>query len=236
MGRIDVHSHLLPGLDDGCQSVEESLGCARRLVAAGYSHSFVTPHIWPNLPDNNCRLIPAKTAALQVELDRAGVPLTLMPGGELNLSAAFARADASDLVTYNMAGRYALFDFWTEELPEFFEPSVRWMRSLGVQPILAHPERIDAIQRQPSLVNYFADLGLLLQCNLEPLGDDKLTTRRRLAEQWLTEDRYFLLGSDLHNAATLDVRLRGLERAIELMGAAKVDELTMTNPGKLCVA
>ena len=49
-GRIDVHSHLLPGLDDGCVSLDESLACARRLVAEGYTHSFCTPHIWPNLP------------------------------------------------------------------------------------------------------------------------------------------------------------------------------------------
>ena len=49
-GRIDVHSHLLPNVDDGCGSQAETLECARRLVEAGYTHSFCTPHYWPNLP------------------------------------------------------------------------------------------------------------------------------------------------------------------------------------------
>lgn len=232
-GRIDVHSHLLPGLDDGCRDVAESIACARKLVAAGYSHSYVTPHIWPNLPNNNLRLIPERTAVLQAELNHAGVPLTLMPGGELNISATFANADDNDLVTYGMARRYALFDFWTAELPKWFEACVKWIQGLGIQPILAHPERIECIQQEPALVDYFAGLGLLLQCNLEPLGDIKLTTRRRLAEQWLLEGRYFMLGSDLHKEATLDDRLRGLDRATMLVGEKKVDELTITNPGKL---
>src|SRR4051794_15107533 len=57
-GRIDVHSHLLPGVDDGCASIEDSIACAARMVAAGYTHSFCTPHVWPDLPHNNAGTIP----------------------------------------------------------------------------------------------------------------------------------------------------------------------------------
>src|SRR5687768_8566762 len=86
-GRIDVHSHLLPGCDDGCRTLAESIDCAKVMVAAGYTHSFCTPHVWPNLPDNSVEKIPRQTAVLQSALDDAGVPLRLIPGGEINLRA-----------------------------------------------------------------------------------------------------------------------------------------------------
>src|SRR5438477_236070 len=82
VGRIDVHTHLLPGIDDGCTSLEESISCALALVEAGYSHAFCTPHVWPNLPRNNALQISVNTADLQLAFDRASVPLKLLPGGE----------------------------------------------------------------------------------------------------------------------------------------------------------
>ena len=95
---------------------------------------------------------------------------------------------------------------------------------------MAHPERIDALQNDPEAIDRVAAAGVLVQCNLECLGDDEQTPRRRLAEQWLLENRYFLLGSDLHRLATLPRRLRGLERAIDLIGEERVWELTHTHP------
>jgi protein-tyrosine phosphatase len=60
-GRIDVHAHLIPGVDDGCADVRESIECGRMLVGAGYTHAFCTPHIWPNLPGNNVEEIARRT-------------------------------------------------------------------------------------------------------------------------------------------------------------------------------
>src|ERR1051326_3808231 len=89
-GRIDCHAHLLPGVDDGCADLAESIACARMLVAAGDTHAFCTPHIWPNLPHNNVEQIPQRTVALQRVLDEAAVTLQLLPGGELNLRPEIA--------------------------------------------------------------------------------------------------------------------------------------------------
>ncbi|HEX8342134.1 MAG TPA: CpsB/CapC family capsule biosynthesis tyrosine phosphatase [Tepidisphaeraceae bacterium] len=232
IGRIDVHSHLLPGVDDGCRDVAESLACARLMVGAGYTHSYCTPHVWPNL-DNDRRNTPARVAALQVELEAAEIPLKLLPGGEMHLSATFCQTPAAELVTYNDARRYAIFDFWTDVMPKYFLPCVTKIKDAGIQPILAHPERIHAIQHDPDAIDQIAGAGVLLQCNLEPLGEEQFTRRRGLAEQWLLEDRYFLIGSDLHRLETLPRRLRGLERAIDLIGEDRVWTLTHLNPMQL---
>jgi len=231
-GRIDVHSHLLPGVDDGCDSLEESIACARELVRAGYTHSFCTPHFWPGL-SNTVAAVTQRVASLQRAFDDAAVPLTLYPGGEMNLRPEFMQTPPAELPTFNMAGKYAMFDIWADKLPTYFEPSVRWMQSLGLTVILAHPERMRAVQLDPDLADYFAELGLLLQGNLQCLGDPPRAATRQIADRYLREDRYFMLGMDLHNQRSLPVRLAGLSHAMDLVGNVVVDRLTIHNPAKL---
>ena len=232
-GRIDVHSHLLPGIDDGCRTVMESIECARRMVGAGYTHSFCTPHVWPNLPENNIAEIRRRTTDLQSALDAAGVPLRLMPGGEINLVPGVIRTDPQAVVSYGMNRRYVLADIWADRLPDFFWPTVRWFRSIGMTLVLAHPERMKAVQDEPGLADAFAERGVLLQGNLQCFSDPPGSATYRVATQYLREGRYFLLGCDLHRIETLGVRLDGLKHAIELGGEKLVSELTVTNPRKL---
>jgi len=103
IGKIDVHAHLLPGVDDGCADCQESIACARVLVEAGYTHAFCTPHVWPDLPHNNVQGIAQSVTNLQTELDRAQVGLQLLCGGEmnlLNLGAGIMPLAKSQIVTY----------------------------------------------------------------------------------------------------------------------------------------
>ncbi len=232
-GRIDVHSHLLPGVDDGCKTVGDSIACARELVAAGYTHAFCTPHIWPSYPDISMHTVPQWTAALQREYDSAGVALKLFPGGEISLHAKLTRATPEYLLTYGLAGRYALVDLWCEKCPAFFEDAVTWLQDKHLTVILAHPERMRAVQLDPALADYFRELGLLLRGNLQCFGDSPDAPTRRVAEQYLREGRYFLLGSDTHNPQTMGVRMEGLKRAIELAGEETIATLTIENPLKL---
>lgn len=233
-GRIDVHSHLLPCVDDGSASLAESLACARRLVEAGYTHSFCTPHFWPNLK-TSALTVPQWVATLQAALDADKIPLRLFPGGEINLRPGLSDSDPAELVSYGMARKYALIDLWADLLPDFFEPQVRWLQSLGMKVILAHPERMRAVQIEPELADYFDDLGLLMQGNLQCLSDPLNSPTRDTVELYLEEHRYFMLGSDLHNLRTLDLRLNGLKRAIDLVGEQEIERLTIENPNRIAV-
>jgi len=234
-GRIDVHSHLLPGVDDGCANVEDSVACARLFVEAGYSHVICTPHIWPNLSKNTTENIATWAAQLQHELALRQVPLTLSHGGELNLTPHYTQTPADSMVTYGGHGKYCLFDIWADRLPPHFESGVKWLQSLGLTVIMAHPERLKAVQDDPGLVEYFVELGLLLQGNLYCLIESDLSPRiaTRTAERFLRDGRYFILGSDCHKSATLPVRFAGLRRAIDIVGREAIDTLTMANPRKL---
>jgi protein-tyrosine phosphatase len=232
-GRIEVHAHLLPGIDDGCQTLEDAFECARRLVVRGYSHCFCTPHIWSNLPNNNVEQITRRTAELQGELDRQRIPLRLLPGGELNLRADVTSIPRQDIVTFANAGRHLLIDMWADRIPPHVEPAIRWFQSLGLTVILAHPERMRAFQTDPSLAEWFAGLGVLLQGNFQCFADPPEAPTRRAAEQFLGEGRYFMLGSDLHGVESLRVRLAGMDRVRELVDDRTYDRLTIDNPREL---
>ncbi|MGB7160385.1 MAG: CpsB/CapC family capsule biosynthesis tyrosine phosphatase [Tepidisphaeraceae bacterium] len=232
-GRIDVHSHLLPGVDDGCKTVEESIACARELVANGYTHAFCTPHIWPSYPNITKRTVPQWTANLQQAYADAGVPLTLFPGGEMNLHAAVTQMTADYVITMGMGGRYMLVDMWFDKLPDFFDGAIRWLQGMGLTVILAHPERMRAVQDDPSLADRFTEMGILLQGNLQCFSDRPEADTRRVVEQYLREGRYFMLGSDTHNPQSMGVRMNGLRRAIELAGETTIAKLTIENPRKL---
>src|SRR5688572_21397953 len=158
-GWVEVHSHLLPGVDDGCRDLAESVACARVLVGEGYTHAFCTPHVLPQFAENTRAGILAGVERLQKRLDDEGVGLTVLPGGELTLACRgygptqIRRRE--DVITYGMAGRWVLFDFWEDD------PVVAWtilerevgrLREWGFELICAHPERIGAVHRDPLLV------------------------------------------------------------------------------------
>ncbi len=232
-GRIDVHSHLLPGVDDGCKTLADSIACARELVAAGYSHAFCTPHVWPSYDNVTKANVPLWTRALQKALNEAGVPLTVLPGGELNLHDGVRNLTDDYLITYGMNERHVLADMWAPSVPPFFEPTVRFLQARGYTVILAHPERMRAVQDRPQLADAFADMGILLQGNLQCFGDPPDAHTRRVAEQYLMEGRYFMLGSDTHNPQSMAIRMNGLRNAIELAGEATIAQLTIENPRTL---
>jgi protein-tyrosine phosphatase len=239
VGRVDVHTHLLPGIDDGCTCVEDSLACARALVRAGYTHAFCTPHVWPNLPDNNAREIRLRTAMLQSAMNEAEVPLTLLPGGENNLMSAWpeiGRKAREDVVTYNLAGKYVLFDFWADtasQVRELVEPAVRHLRERGFELVLAHPERITALQGDERVLNRLTELGVKLQLNSWCLTEPKGSAKRDMAERLLLDGRYFLIGTDLHRPSGMEIRVNGLGVAERLVGRDEVERLTGANPRML---
>jgi tyrosine-protein phosphatase YwqE len=230
IGRVEVHSHLLPAVDDGCRTLEESVACARKLVGAGYTHAFCTPHVLPQFPQNTIDGIAAGVQRLQRRLNSDGVPLVVMPGGELTLARSnnpwLPRRE--EVVTYGLRGRWVLFDFWESDPRttwERLEREVGHLRSLGFELICAHPERAPAIQREPALLDRIAALGVRLQLNSWCLCDAPGTPTRDLAQRWLREGRYWITGMDIHGLEGMGPRLAGLVAAGEIVGSERLEAL-----------
>jgi protein-tyrosine phosphatase len=233
VGRVEVHAHLLPGVDDGCRTVEEAVECARVLVGAGYTDAVCTPHVLPMYPWNTVEGIGRGVAELQRRLEEEGVRLRVWPGGELTLASGGSPtmiAKREDVITYGFGGKWVLFDFWEDD-PRVawgkLEPAVVRLREWGFELLCAHPERIAAVHRDPSLIDRLEGLGVKFQLNSWCLCEAEGSVMRRLAERWLLEGRYWVMGMDIHRVEGMGARVGGVERAVELVGAEAVGELTV---------
>jgi protein-tyrosine phosphatase len=232
-GCIDAHGHLLPGVDDGCQTLSESLECARALVASGYSHAFCTPHIWQSLPQNTPDQITQRVHELQQALIDAGIELKLHAGGEINLYPRVREVLQSGIMSFAGQGKFALADLWADKLEPWLDETIRWMQSEGLTLILAHPERMRAIQDDPARADFFLERGVLLQCNLQCIADAAHTDTHRTAMRLLREGKYFAVATDLHNPQSLPARLHGLHVLAREIDETYCIKLLKTNPGLL---
>jgi protein-tyrosine phosphatase len=215
------------------------MACARMLVEAGYTHAFCTPHIWPNLPRNNVDSIRQRVAELQIDYDQNDIPLRLLPGGELNIDSLWPdlRAWPRERVpSFALAGRYVLFDFWASCLDDCREAlfdGTAHLRSLDFEPILAHPERIAALQENPETIEALRANGVLLQLNLWCLTEPKYSPIYQTAVRLLKEGKYFMFGTDCHNPQSLPRAIEGLNIARSIVGDAILEMMTRSNPRRL---
>ena len=125
-----------------------------------------------------------------------------------------------------------LIDTFEKGWPEWATRGVEWLQKQGYTVILAHPERMDVLQNDPAFVEEFIRMGLLLQGTMGPLAGVDKASANALAERFIKEGKYFLLGSDGHRPNTFAQRMAGLARAREWVGNEVVDRLTVEHARK----
>lgn len=232
-GWIDIHSHLLPGVDDGCQDLEESLASIAQLQQAGFVGSICTPHVFPQMfPQNTAEHIRGWTAQLAMQLRQRGIAYPLWPGGELRLFDGVIDWLKTNEVPTLAGSRYVLTDFWEPVWPKWVDKALDWLLSQGYQPILAHPERL-AMAQLPQHLEALTQRGVLLQGNVRCMtGEDGY-----LADQWvrrfLAEKRYAFLALDAHRPDTLASRLDGLTMVTQEFGPDTTRKLLHDTPRQI---
>lgn len=234
-GRIDLHSHLLPGIDDGCRSLDDSLECVRQLREQGYIGSVCTPHVFLTLfPDNTPENIARGVEMLRGELAAAGIDYHLWPGGELRIAPQTIEWLESVGVPTLGESRAVLFDFWGQDWPPYADFLCDWLLERGYQPILAHPERMGL--PLPLLTPLLDDLqsrGVLLQGNLNSISGGEGPQARQIALELLKDGRYHLIASDMHRPNKLAGRFAGLQMLEEQIGSEQVREYLELRPRRL---
>jgi protein-tyrosine phosphatase len=235
MDRIDVHCHFLPALDDGCETLADSLECLRMMAGAGYSRIFLTPHCGTrDAKDPSTARVAELVAQLAGHVATEKIPLELRPGGELRLSPHIAEElPRQGVPTYGHLGKYVLCDSWEPDWPVWATRAVEWLQKRGYIVILAHPERMPVLLESPARIEELVRMGLLFQGNLGPIGGADAEKVVALAQRYLQDGRYFMVGTDGHRSSHMPARLRGLMKVEELMGKEKLEELTVKNPGRL---
>jgi protein-tyrosine phosphatase len=215
---IDVHSHLLPGIDDGCALIADSLECIRLLKEADFLGSICTPHFLPSVyPENLPAFIRERAGLLQKEIDAAGLEYRIWPGAEVRLDVETTQWLDRHGVPTLASSRYVLIDYFGKSWPEFADETIAWLVERGYQPILAHPERLgldpdDLLE----LIDRLTGAGLLLQGNLACFAAGEGLQAAAMAGDWLLGRKYFCLATDLHRPAHWEHRAAGMDEVHEL--------------------
>lgn len=231
---IDTHLHILPGIDDGPETMPEALTLARSLVAEGIRAAIATPHYNDAFPQCTATEIRWRVYKMQQELDRHGIALRLFPGHEALLQPGLREdIQAGRLSTLNNS-RYLLLELWnTGWLPET-ERTIFELRALGIIPILAHPERYRTIQKDPNRLAALRQQGVLAQLTASSLIGMQGNTARRCAETLLKKGLISCISSDAHGLHKRPPAVaRSLQRAIELVGQEAVYQMVEINPGAI---
>jgi protein-tyrosine phosphatase len=219
---IDLHSHILPGLDDGPSTMEGSLELARAAVASGTRTILATPHI-----DGHFKIRPEhiaeRLAALTAALEEAGIPLEVRAGGEI---AIWRLIDLDDLALRALAlggGPHVLVESPFSPVMGDIEPMVRDLEQRGFRVLLAHPERCPSFQRDPARLERLVDAGALAQLTAGSMAGAFGSTVRRFSVALLREELVHVVASDAHDDRLrppgLTIGFRALERELPGIGA-----------------
>ena len=211
---IDLHCHILPGLDDGAADMDESLAMARAAVEAGTRTVAATPHIREEFPFDPAEL-PERTDELRSTLSEAGIDLEITPGGEIAIAELSRLSDDALAGLCLGEGVYLLVESPYRHALGWLEEGVLDVQARGFRPILAHPERCPAFQQDPDRLAELVEHGVLVSLTAASLEG---RFGRRIREFSLT-----LLERGLaHNVASdaHDARIRGPALAAGLSSAS----------------
>ncbi|SDS95004.1 protein-tyrosine phosphatase [Halopseudomonas xinjiangensis] len=234
---IDLHSHLLPGIDDGPEDLSTALDMARLAVASGTTHLICTPHIHPGRYSNDAASIKLAWQAFDKALKSAGIPLRTGFAAEVRFGSELFTSIGDGTVPFmgDWNGRKAvLLEFSHADVPFGAERMTEWMLAQGVVPIIAHPERNKGIMRHPARLKAFLQQGCLLQVTAGSVAGKFGERARKLAHSLLREGVVNILASDGHNLGKRPPDMRhGLRVASEIVGERQAKHLVLDTPWKI---
>ena len=231
LGFVDIHCHLVPGIDDGSKSVDESLEMARIAAADGIQIVIATPHQLGNYVCNTGDVIRQHVTALQDLLAAKGINLRVLPGGDVRIDdTMFTGLQNGSVLSLGDHRKHVLL-----ELPhELYLPTIPVMerlRSLGMDTILSHPERNQGILREPQLVIELVQNGCFMQVTAASLLGTFGATCQQFSEWMLTNGLVHIVATDAHGSTSRRPLMRRcFDHVRELVGAATAEAVCCVHP------
>ncbi|MEA5257753.1 CpsB/CapC family capsule biosynthesis tyrosine phosphatase [Arcicella aquatica] len=200
----DIHSHLIPGIDDGCASIEHSVACIQKLKELGFSKIITTPHIMAEVYPNTPEIINEGLTILKAALVEAGIDIEIEVGAEYKIDEQFTGLlETDNLLTFG--DKYILVEFSFVAAPINLETIIFNLRTKGYRPIIAHPERYLYLSENLAKFEELKALGCHLQLNLMSLVNQYGPKANEIANKLLDMNLYEFMGTDLHRPD--DVRI-----------------------------
>ena len=229
---IDLHCHILPGIDDGAQDLSVSLAMARALADDGVTVVACTPHILPGLYHNTGPAIRRSIAELQAAIDAEAIPLRLVSGADNHIVPDFVAGLRSGHLLALADSRYVLVEPPHHVAPARIEDLFFSIMVGGYVPILTHPERLAWIKPHYSAIQRLARAGVWMQITAGSLDGTFGRSALYWSERMLGEGMVHILATDAHDLRRrTPVLSRGRDLAARIVGAAEAEHLVLTRPG-----
>jgi len=227
---IDIHSHILPELDDGARTLEEALEMARLASEDGIQQMVCTPHMFNGISRNpEPAEVLDRVEALQQAI--ANPALRLLPGNEVHFTQEILEKVRTNSVTKVNRLNYLLVEFPALSVPTGAGELFQELLANGVRPILAHPERNAQVQLRRGLVAELVEQGVYVQVTAMSVTGEFGTAARNCAESLLRHNCVHFLATDAHRAERRPPILsRGRDAAAEIIGTTGARRLVLDNP------
>lgn len=208
---IDIHTHLIPMVDDGADSIEETLRLAQAAVDEGIRHTVLTPHHNRYWVTNEKNKVLELTKEVEQAIKEADIPLTVSPGQEIRMNEEFSEElFAGNYLSLDGAGNYYLVEFSWNEFPSFARSFLQEMLDADIIPIIAHPERQRPFLEDPSLLEDLIEMGCLSQVTATSIVGGYTEEIRQAAHEMMEKNLIHVIASDAHDT---------VERPFNLMNA-----------------
>lgn len=214
---IDIHTHLIPNVDDGADSIEETLRLAKAAVEEGIRHTILTPHhnrYWVTNEKNKVLKLSQKVEAA---IQEAGIPLTVSPSQEIRMNEEFSEElFAGNYLPLDKSGKYYLVEFSWREFPHFAVSYLQEMLDADIIPVIAHPERQRPFLEDPSLLKGLIEMGCISQITATSIVGGYTEEIRQAAHEMMQANLIHVIASDAHDTVT---RPFNLVNALDMLEA-----------------
>lgn len=203
--RCDMHSHFIPGIDDGARTIEDSVAMIREFAAMGYKKVITTPHIMSDAYRNTPEIIFGGLAQVRVALKTAGIPIEIEAAAEYYMDFDFEKKiDERRLLTFGN-GKYVLFELSFVNPPDSLMGIIFKLLTNGYKPILAHPERYNFWHGDFKKYEELVEKGVLLQLNFNSLSGHYGPPAQKIAERMIDQNMISFIGSDCHHLGHIEI-------------------------------
>ena len=196
---IDIHCHILPNIDDGAQTLENSLEMAKTAVNEGIATIIATPHHKNNQYMNEKSSILEKVSDLNAVLKQENIPLNILPGQEVRIyGEVLEDYTKGEILTLNHT-KYLFIEFPSSSVPRYAERLLYELQTEGIIPIIVHPERNKELQEKPDLLYKFVKNGAMTQVTDSSVVGYFGKNVKKFSEQLIEHNLTHFIASDAHN-------------------------------------
>lgn len=231
---IDIHSHIIPNVDDGARSVEETFNILKEAQEAGFTDVILTSHFLLNYYETNAQELIFWKEKLQEVLKKQGTKINLHSGMEIYITNQMEELLENKKILTLANSRYMLIELPLATNVKYFDYVVYYLEAKGIKPIIAHPERYKCVQKDPDIVEEYIEKGCLIQCNYGSIVNLYGREAEKTIKTLLKRNQVHFLGSDVHREnGTYLIILDAIKKIRKIIGENKINEITTINPKKI---